>query len=178
MNNKYQKLSSESVFNGLVFKIIRDHVELPSGKQIYRDTLLHPGAIVVLPKLKDDKLVLVRQYRHSIGREILEFPAGTLEAGEKPELCVQRELREEIGYGAEKIKALGCNYPTPGFCDELQYFFFAEGLFPEKLEGDEDEVIEVEELKISEVEKLIANGEFMDGKSMAIFLRARLLGLI
>lgn len=178
MVNKYQKLASESVFNGLVFEVIRDHVKLPSGKEMKRDTLLHPGAVVVLPRLDANRLVLVRQYRHSIGREILEFPAGTLEKGEDPKNCVQRELREEIGFGAEKIQSLGTNLPAPGFCNELQHFFYATELFAEKLAGDDDEIIEVEYLSISEIENLISAGDFLDGKSMAIFLKARLLGLI
>lgn len=178
MVNKYQKLDSESVFNGLVFEIIRDKVKLPSGKEMKRDTLLHPGAVVVLPKLDADRLVLVRQYRHSVEKEILEFPAGTLERGEEPQNCVQRELREEIGFGAEKILSLGTNLPAPGFCNELQHFFIASELFPEKLVADDDEILEVEILSIKQVEDLIKAGEFIDGKSMAIFLKARLLGLI
>ena len=178
MINKYQKLASESVFNGLVFQVIRDLVLLPSGKEMQRDTLLHPGAVVVLPKLDTNDLVLVKQYRHSIGKEILEFPAGTLEKDEDPQNCVQRELREEIGYGAENIKSLGTNLPAPGFCNEIQHLYFADGLFPDKLQGDEDEIIQVEILSINEVERLIKNNEFLDGKSMAIFLKAKLLGLI
>ncbi len=173
---KYQIINSESVFNGKTFNINRDKVKLPCGMEQTRETLLHPGAVVILPKLEDSRLVLIKQYRHSVKQEIIEFPAGTLESNEDIANCALRELREETGYGAKQIVPLGTYYPAPGFCNEIQHFFFADGLYEDKLEGDEDEIIEVVYYTAEEFESLIENNTIVDSKTIAIYFKAKMLG--
>ena len=173
---KYQIINSESVFNGKMFNINRDKVKLPTGQEQTRETLLHPGAVVILPKLEDSRLVLIKQYRHSVKKEIIEFPAGTLEKSEEITSCALRELREETGYGAKQIVSIGSYYPAPGFCNEIQHFFYADGLYQDKLESDEDEIIEVVYYSVEEFESLIRANEVIDSKSVAIYFKAKMLG--
>lgn len=170
-------LSEEILYEGK-FKGIREKVQYPSGITATYETILHPGAVVVLPVTENGELILIRQYRHSIKKEILEFPAGGLEKGENVELCAIRELEEEIHFTAAELIPLGVLYPTPGFCDEIQYLFLARKLTPGFREGDPDEFISPVFLNVSAVEEKIKNGEIMDGKTLAIFLRARLMNYL
>ncbi len=176
--NTYKTLSSEVVFQSKVFDVLRDRVLLPTGSETTLITLTHPGAVVILPKTAIGTFLLVRQYRHSIARTILEFPAGTLEPNEDPLSCAQREIKEEVGHGAKKWQSLGTLYPAPGFCTEIQHLYLAEDLSPETLAGDEDEIIEVVEMSLEEVRLAVLSGELSDGKSLSILLRAHLLGLV
>ena len=178
MKRKYERLNSKKVFDGWQFSIDQDEIMLPTGKVTSRDVVRHRGAVVILPKNLDGTLVLVDQYRYAIGRDLLEFPAGTLELGEPPIECAKREIKEEIKFAATQWTELGSFYPAPGFCDEIQHFFFAENLYPDAEVGDEDEIIDVVCLSISEVEKAISEGRLQDSKSIAIFYQARSRGLI
>ena len=171
--------SSATVFNGLVFEVRRDTVELPNGLETTRDIVQHPGAVVILPFKRDSKsLVLIKQYRHAVGESIYEFPAGTLEKGESPIECAKREIIEEVSLAAKKITAIGTLYPAPGFCNEVQYLFFAEELSFAQAPGDEDEIIEVCEFSMLEFEQIIVEGTLVDAKSIAIYTRAKLMGLL
>lgn len=174
----YTRLRSQRVFECRQFSVDEDLVRLPNDHECSRFVVRHPGAVVILPRQSDGRFLLVRQYRHPIGGDMLEFPAGTLEPGEKPLPCAQREICEEVGHAASNWIELGRLYPAPGFCDELQFGFLATDLRPQQDEMDEDEIIEVEALTVSEIEEAIRDGRFCDGKSLAFFARARLLGLI
>ena len=103
-----------------------------------------------------------------------EFPAGTLEVNEDPQACAHRELAEEAGVAATHWISLGELFPAPGFCTEKQHLYFASGLSPHRLQGDEDEIIEPLEFSVREVEELIASGNMRDGKSIAAFAIAKL----
>ncbi len=178
MKNKVKKLESKIIHTGKMMSLHHDKIELPDGQTATRDVISHPGATVILPYLGDGKMILTRQYRYPINETILEFPAGCLEANEQPELCAQRELQEEISYKAGTLKSLGYIYPSPGFCDEIQHFFFATDLEKSALPMDADEILEPVVISISEFENKMLDGSFVDGKSMAIFLKARMLGVI
>lgn len=178
VRENYKLKKRDVVFKGYVFDIERDEVELPTGKEIERYVVKHPGAVVILPRLGDGSLLLVSQYRYSVDDTLLEFPAGTLEVGEDPLPCAQREIQEEVGHAAKSWQELGIFYPAPGFCSEKQYGFLATDLTPSSLPGDEDEFIEVKRLFPREVEDCIKQGQLMDAKSIAIFLRAKLRGLL
>jgi len=160
------------------FRAVRDTVEYPNGKVIAHETITHPGAVVILPVSNDGGLLLVEQYRHSIASMLLEFPAGTLEAGEEPRLCAERELAEEAGFAANEWISLGVLYPAPGFCDELQHLFLARGLSTSYAKPDDDEIITLHPMSIKDFEKAIASGLVNDAKSISIFFKARLLGLL
>ena len=110
------------------------------------EVVRHPGSVVLIPVTDDGQVVLVRQYRHAIGRSAWELPAGTLEPNEDPQKAAARECHEEIGLVPARLDPLGAFYPTPGYCDEEMNFYKATGLREpgpdEKAEQDEDEDIE------------------------------------
>lgn len=163
---------------GKVFRFIEQEIVRSDGRISKIDKVEHPGAVVVLPVENDGRLVILKQFRPALMQTIYEFPAGTLEPGELPELCARRELAEEIGKAATRWENLGVLYPAPGFCDEVQHCYFASGLSDARAEMDADEVIEPERMTVAEIEAAITSGEIRDGKSLAILLRARLAGLV
>lgn len=171
-------LSTQTVFVGRVIKVVNELLRLTTGTLIHHVTVQHPGAVLCLPVQADGTLLAIRQYRHSVRQILLEFPAGTLEAGEDPLACAQRELAEEIGQQAGCWESLGELHPAPGFCNEVQYCFLATELSPCSLAPDEDEMIEVVPMGWAAVEQAIREGQMTDGKSIALYTRARLRGLV
>lgn len=167
-----------TVFRGKKFSVERATLTYDSGHTTTAEIVRHPGAVVIVPRLPSGELGVIRQYRHALGTSILEFPAGTLEPGEAPAACAARELVEEIGFRATTLIDLGVLYPAPGFCDEKQFLFFAEGLVAASAPGDDDEIIECMPLSIGAVREAVVSGEFVDAKSIAAFYRALARGLI
>ena len=163
---------------GRVFRFVEERYTLPDGRPASIDKVEHPGAVVILPLESPGNVFVLRQYRPAVKETLIEFPAGTLEVGEKPEECAPRELAEEIGKKAAHWQSLGTLLPAPGFCDEVQYCYFASDLSDDFAEKDEDEQIEPLVISVAEFEKLVLSGEIRDGKSIAIFTRARLMGLV
>jgi ADP-ribose pyrophosphatase len=178
MQAQLATIRTQTVFTGPKFDVIETRIRLATGTVHRHVTVRHPGAVVILPCLAAGTLCVIKQYRHSVQRVLLEFPAGTLEPGEAPFMCAQRELAEEVGQLAARWESLGELYPAPGFCDEQQYCFFATELTPCPTARDEDELIEVVPMQIAEVEEAIRTGHMMDGKSIAVYTRARLRGFI
>jgi ADP-ribose pyrophosphatase len=174
-------LSSETVFDGPLFHVVRDRLIEPGGQTATRDVVRHNGSAVILAidntKNKRDPWVVVeRQYRHAAGRFLWELPAGKLEPGEDPLLGAQRELAEETGYRAKKWKPLVEYYASPGFVSESMKVFLAEGLTAGDTNLDEDEQISFRLVKLSEILKMIENGAILDGKTLsAVLLYARKL---
>ncbi len=168
----------KTIHKAYSFDVIEDQFAYPNGRNYTRTLVRHPGAVVILPLLDDGRLLAIRQYRYSLGKTILEFPAGTLEPDELPEECAAREIIEEVGMAAGEMLKIGVLYPAPGFCNEQQHLYFARNLSPEKAPGDEDELIEVVPLTVRDVEVMIISGELSDAKSIAIFYRAKLRGYL
>jgi ADP-ribose pyrophosphatase len=127
----------------------------------------HAESMTVVALDEEDRLVLVRQYRHPTGEELLETPAGSVEPGEGVEEAVNRELAEETGLMAREVRKLGAFYLAPGWCTELMHVYLARDLYEAPLPPDEDERIEVVRLGRAEWEGLIATGEIRDAKSIA-----------
>ena len=171
-------LSTKVLQSYRIVAIVEQALRLPSGRTVVRQVVQHPGAVVIVPQLEDSRLVLIEQYRFAEGETLLEFPAGTLEPGEEPLLCAKRELIEETGYRADHWRALGIIYPSPGYCDEKQHLFVASGLVPEHAAGDDDKILEVKQLTVQEVERVIASGALVDAKSIAAYARAKLQGVL
>ncbi len=156
-------------------------IELPIGIEATFGVIKHPGASLAVPITDEGNVVILRQYRFAIGRRILEFPAGTLESGEDPITSMKRELAEEAGFQASKWDKLGEVFPCPGYSDELIYLFLARQLTKliDQPQGDADEDLEVIVMSPKELDnRLATNDEFLDGKSITAWYRAKqVLGL-
>ncbi|MBX7143004.1 MAG: NUDIX hydrolase [Oligoflexia bacterium] len=178
MAEEFKILESNELLRGKQFGVVRDKIQAPDGSVLQRDSVTHPGAAVFLPVTQLGTFLLVRQYRHAVRRMLLECPAGTLNSGEDPLTCAQREIREEVGVAASEWVALGTILPAPGFCNEVQHLFVARGLRPEKAKPDDDEFISVEELSVAALRTAIQSGDVCDGKSLALLMRASILGIL
>ena len=176
-----QVLSSEVVFDGRLFRVVRDRLIEPGGKESVRDFVRHNGSAVILAvdnskSKKDPWIVMERQYRHAAGRFLWEVPAGKLEAGEDPLTGAKRELEEETGYRAKKWTELVEYFASPGFLGESMKVFLAEGLVAGDARPEDDELIELRLVKMSELLATIEKGGIMDGKTLSsVLLYARLL---
>jgi ADP-ribose pyrophosphatase len=179
VEEKAQILSSEVVFDGPLFKILRDRLIEPSGSENVRDVIRHNGSVVILAldnskSKKDPWIVIERQYRHAANQFLWELPAGKLEAGEDSLAGAKRELEEETGYRAKKWKPLVEYFASPGFLGESMIVFQAEGLVAGDAHPEADEQIELRLVKLSEVLKMIAKGAIKDGKTLtSVLLYAR-----
>lgn len=167
-----KKLTSELVYNGGLLKVYRDTVELVNGRVTWREIIRHPGAVIMVPVDDQGNVYLVRQYRYPYQKVVLEVPAGKLEYGEDPFLAAQRELSEEIGATASRWTNLGDMLPTPGYSDELQHVYLAQGLTFGKVHPDEDEFLEQVVMPMEEAAAMATDGRMDDGKSVAAILRA------
>ena len=158
-----------------------NRIVLPIGLEATFGVIRHPGASLAVPVLDDGRVVLLRQYRFAVASRILEFPAGTLDEGEDPLSTMQRELQEEAGYSASRWDPLGAMLPCPGYSDEVIHLFLARDLSPlaEPPAGDDDEDLEVLLMEPGELDAALASGdEYLDGKSVTAWLRAKqLLGI-
>ena len=165
---KFETIRSESIYDGRIFSVRKDQVRLPNGAETFLDIIEHGGAVTILPIDSDGHVWFVRQYRHAAGIEMLELPAGGLEAGESPESCAQRETREEIGMKAGKLQKIGAFFLAPGYSTELLHIFLATELSPAPLERDVDEFLRVERIALTHVFEMIQAGEFVDAKTLAV----------
>jgi ADP-ribose pyrophosphatase len=161
------------VYKGNAVHFSVDLIRLPDGKTATREYLEHPGAVAVLPFIDKDNIVLVAQYRYPVGKLTLEIPAGKLDPGEKPEACVRRELEEETGFKAGRIKKLVSYWPTPAFSNEVLHVYAASGLKEAVKSPDEDEFIEHRIMPFKKALRMARDGRIMDSKTIvALFYYA------
>ena len=169
---------SRRIFEGRVIKLDVLDVVLPNGQAAKREVVQHPGAVAIVPLDDAQNVLMVRQFRVAAGKTMLELPAGTLEAGEDPADCADRELQEETGYRAADWQGLGAFYVAPGYTTEKIYLYLATTLTEQRLPMDEDEFIEVERIPLIEALRMVTAGEIDDGKTINGVLRAaRIYGL-
>ncbi|WP_375748184.1 NUDIX hydrolase [Vibrio sp. HN007] len=160
-------------------ELIEENITLPNELEVLHTSITHPGAAVILPVTESGEIVLTRQYRPSIKKWMLEIPAGTMEPGEDPMRCAERELEEETGYSTRDLLPLGELTPLAGFCDETQFLFVAKQLTKtNRLSCDDDEVIEVKQYSVNELEAKVVSGEITDSKTIAALFRAKLAGVL
>jgi len=169
----YKILKSETVFQGRAFRVQHDEVLRPNGNSTSIDTVVHIGAVAMVPVNAEGKVLLVRQYRHAARKALLELPAGTLEEGEPPEDCAQRELREEAGVAPGKLTKLAEFFLAPGYSTERMHIYLATDLRPESLPGDEDEALELETLSMEQAFVGVRSGEIEDAKTILGLFLAR-----
>ena len=159
------------VFEGRVFSVVVESITTRQGGKMDVEIVRHPGSVVLIPMTEHGDIILVRQYRHAIGRDAWELPAGTLKPNEEPEKAARRECHEEIGLLPSTLEMLGTFYPTPGYCDEEMNFYKATGLRAprdgETAEQDEDEDIEKQAFAIEQIRSMIRSGEIIDMKTVA-----------
>jgi ADP-ribose pyrophosphatase len=171
-----QILKSEVLYQGKVFSLQRDTVIEPGGVQVERDIIEHPGSVVVLPIFKDGRILLIRQYRHSVGEFLWELVAGRKEPNESPVAAARRELIEETGYTATRLRKMMRIVPTPGFVNEWMWIFAAEGLAQGEAQPEEDEKITPRIFSLKQAEMMIERGALRDAKSICgILYSARFL---
>lgn len=176
MNYTEKTISEEQKFKGNIISVSQATVLLPNGKKATRDIVRHPGASVVVPITRDHKLLLVKQYRKPCDMVSLELPAGKLDNGEDPEICAERELREETGFIAGKMQKAFKIHSTPGFCDEVLHMFVASELSQSEACPDEDEFISFGEYTVDDCIDMVKRGEITDAKTIiGIFLADKIL---
>ena len=160
-------LKSTVLYTGKVFSVQRDTVIEPGGVQADRDIIVHPGSVVVLPVFDDGRVLLIRQYRHTVGEFLWELVAGRKEPDESPTAGARRELLEETGYSARRLRKLMHIIPTPGFVNEWMWIFAAEGLVEGQAQPEEDEKITPRIFSLKQVDEMIRSGRLRDAKSIA-----------
>ena len=160
-------LNSEQVYRGRALGLRIDTVQKPNGKRTTRDVVEHSDCVVIVAIDEADKVLLVRQFRYAVDRNLLELPAGGIEPGETPDQAVCRELQEETGYFPRRLERLGGFYAAPGYCTEYLYLYLATDLVPSPLHAEDTEGIELVRVPSSEVRNLVASGEICDAKSIA-----------
>lgn len=149
------------------FNVERLEYDVPGHGLVQRELVVHPGAVTIVPVLDRQTVVMIRNYRFSVGAELLELPAGTLEPPEPPEACAARELEEETGYRAERLEPLCRFYTTPGFTNEHMHVFVATGLVKTRQQLDKTEQIRVETLPLTEALAATVDGRVLDAKTIA-----------
>lgn len=172
----FRHLSDEVRLEGWRISIVSAEYEAPDGTRFHRDVVRHPGAVCVVPVTEHGTVLLVRQYRGAVDRELLEIPAGTRDVeGEAPETTARRELEEEVGVRAGSVVRLGTMLNSPGFCDEETLLFLAQDLersAPSR-HGEEERYIEVVEVPLGDVDAMVTSGALVDGQTILGLLLAR-----
>jgi ADP-ribose pyrophosphatase len=164
---------SEQIWKGRLLDVRRDRVSLPDGKAAEREYIVHPGAVMVVAMLDPDRLIVERQWRHPIGRALLEFPAGKLEADEPPIACAVRELFEETGYRAAEWARAGVTHNAIAYATEAIEIWFARGLSAGERRLDAGEFLDVAEASVEELEAAAHAGELTDAKTLVGLLWLR-----
>jgi len=165
-----QTIESKRAFSGRLINVRLDTVTTPDGATGVREVVEHPGAVLLIALDDQDNVLLVRQYRHPVGKRLFELPAGTLDEGEDPRTCAERELREETGYRPRSLEELGGFFLSPGYCNEYIHVFLATGLEESPLDtGDEDDLAALR-LPLAEALRMVERGEIQDAKSLAALL--------
>ena len=178
MHLEEKTLTSQNVYEGPIFTITHDTVELENGETAVRDSLLHHGGVCVIPITDEGEIFLVKQFRYPFRTVTREVPAGKLEKGEDHAACGKRELLEETGCTCSEDIYLGEMYPTPAYNTEITYMYLAKGLTFGKQSLDPDEFLDVEKIPLADAVKLVMDGKIKDGKTQIVILKAaRIMGI-
>jgi ADP-ribose pyrophosphatase len=174
----YRVVASEEVYAGRVISLRRDTVAMPGGGTSVREVVTHPGAVAVVALDDEGRVVLLRQYRHPVGRYLWELPAGLRDAdGEPPQETARRELAEEVQLAAERWSLLTTTFATPGFCDELVLVYLAEGLTeaprPDGFVAEHEELdMTVERVPLADAVQRVFDGDIRNAATVVGLLAA------
>jgi len=166
-------IKQEIVYRGRVLSVRKDKVRFPNGYSTHLDVVEHEDSVAIVPIDNQGQVWFIHQYRHPIKRNILELPAGVVELGEIPEVCAQRELREEIGMSAGYIKKIGGFYLLPGYSTEFMHIYLAKDLHENPLPADEGEIISIEKIPFKKALDYAEGGQIEDAKSLGALLLAQ-----
>lgn len=169
----FELIRSETILQGRAFSIRRDYLKTPNGRETRLEIIEHGGSVVLIPVDADGNLLFVRQYRHAVGKDLLELPAGTRDGDEPFEKCAARELREETGMEAGNLQKVGEFYLAPGYSSEFMAVYLATGLKENPLDGDDDEFLNLEKIPLKKAIEMAERGELPDAKSLAALLLAK-----
>ena len=165
-----KKLATQQIYQGRAVNIRVDTVVKADGSKTTREVVEHSDCVAVVVIDDHDNVLLVRQFRHPVGKSLLEIPAGGIDPGEEPVDSVRRELQEEIGYLPRRIDTLGGFYSIPGYGTEYLHCFLATDLVPGRLLAEDTDDVELVRVSLDEIPRLIASGEICDAKSIAALL--------
>lgn len=169
----FEFIRSEILLQGRTFKVRRDTLKTPDGRETKLEIVEHGGSVVLVPVDDDGNILFVRQYRHAAGGDLLELPAGTRNEAEPYEECAGREIREETGMEAGRLQKVGEFYLAPGYSTELMAVFLAADLKHNPLDADDDEFLQLERIPAREVDARFEQGDIPDAKSLAAWLLAK-----
>jgi ADP-ribose pyrophosphatase len=164
---KFRVESEKELFQGRIIRLVERKMVLPNGRRTTFHIVEHPGAVAIVPVHAHGDVVLLKQFRPTIGMEIYEIPAGTIEKGEGPLATAKREIVEETGFKAKRWDKIADFYTAPGFCDERMHVYVARDLTPAKADGDDDEILKPVRMSIDAALKLIRTRRIRDAKSIA-----------
>ena len=167
--DNFKELARRLIYRAKIFNLNAVRMKAPGGHRFQHEIIVHPGAAVIIPILKDERFVLIRQFRTAVGKYLWEFPAGTLEDREAPLACAKREIIEETGFRAKKWRKLTSFYPAPGISTEFMHIFLASELIPSEMSLDQDEFIERHIVSFKRLQKMILSGTIVDAKTMIGF---------
>ena len=159
-------IERKQVYQGHFLDVRRDRVRLPNGESAHREYIVHPGAVMVVAVLDDGRLVVERQFRYPLGRVVLEFPAGKLDAGESTMHCAIRELSEETGYRAREWARAGILHNAIAYSTEGIEVWFARGVVAGERSLDAGEFLDVTHATVAELVDLARHGELTDAKTL------------
>jgi ADP-ribose pyrophosphatase len=167
----YKMIENQLVYNGKKVRLEVHRLENEeTNRELTREVVVHPGAVVILPVMEDGRVLMIRNYRYSVQQVLIELPAGTLEKGEDPMNCAGRELLVETGYLANKLQRIGSFFSSPGILTEKLYAFAAYHLEKKVAALEEDEEIEIMPVLFDDALKMIDTAEIMDAKTIATLL--------
>ncbi len=167
LKSRARILKSKMIYRGPVFGVRQDRVIEPGGIRVVRDVVTHSGSVVVLPVFPGGEILLIRQYRHTVGQYLWELVAGRIDPGESPLAAARRELAEETGYTARSYRRLLDVFPTPGFVNERMLVYAAEGLTAGPAQPESDERITSRRFSPRQLERMMRRGALRDAKSIA-----------
>jgi ADP-ribose pyrophosphatase len=171
MNFTEKTIDKKLIYKGKIIEVNMHRVVLPNGKEGKREIVNHSGGVAIVAYKDFDTLIFVEQFRKPFEKMLLELPAGKIEKNEEPELCGRRELEEETGYRAGSFKYLGKIVTSPGFCDEVIYIYEARDLLKGRDDiKDDDEFINLREIKVKEAREMIRSGKIVDAKTVSAFM--------